>query len=48
MATALESLAPPLDWIAGGLEESGWAAELCDAEWRLVRDAGTIAVTRIR
>jgi class 3 adenylate cyclase len=25
-----------LDWIVGGLESTGWAAELCDAEWRLV------------
>jgi class 3 adenylate cyclase len=25
-----------LDWIVDGLESTGWAAEVCDAEWRLV------------
>jgi class 3 adenylate cyclase len=27
---------PRLDEIAAGLEETGWAAELCDADWRVV------------
>jgi class 3 adenylate cyclase len=26
----------PLDLIAANLEETGWAAEVCDADWRLV------------
>jgi class 3 adenylate cyclase len=25
-----------LDWIVNGLESTGWAAELCDADWRLI------------
>lgn len=36
MDTAIAELGRPLRWIAAGLEESGWAAELCDADWRLV------------
>lgn len=27
---------PRLDWIIRGLESTGWAAEVCDADWRLV------------
>ena len=36
MNTSLETLPDSIRWIAAGLEESGWAAEVCDAEWRLV------------
>src|SRR6476469_4012911 len=27
---------PRLDTVIQGLEETGWAAEVCDAEWRLI------------
>jgi class 3 adenylate cyclase len=33
---AHETLPPPLDAIARGLEETNWAAELIDPQWRLV------------
>ena len=33
---AVEDLPPPLDVIAADLEATGWAAEVCDADWRLV------------
>ena len=32
----VEDLPQPLDVLAGSLEETGWAAEVCDADWRLV------------
>jgi class 3 adenylate cyclase len=33
---APEQLPPPLETIASDLEATGWAAEVCDADWRLV------------
>ena len=27
---------PRLDWIVEGLDQTGWAAEVCDADWRLI------------
>jgi class 3 adenylate cyclase len=35
-ATALTGLDPRLAYAAAQLEDTGWAAEICDAEWRLV------------
>jgi class 3 adenylate cyclase len=32
----VEDLPQPLDDVAGNLEDTGWAAEVCDADWRLV------------
>ena len=32
----VEDLPKPLRAIASDLEETGWAAEVCDADWRLV------------
>jgi hypothetical protein len=33
---AVEDLPQPLNDVAGNLEDTGWAAEVCDADWRLV------------
>jgi hypothetical protein len=33
---APEQLPQPLEAIASDLEATGWAAEVCDADWRLV------------
>src|SRR5438445_12739875 len=35
-APSSTTLEHPLDMIAAGIEQTGWAAELCDPEWRLV------------
>jgi len=32
----VEDLPQPLDDVAGNLEDTGWAAEVCDPDWRLV------------
>src|SRR3954463_8524360 len=34
--TSPEELSPPMDVIASSLEDTGWAAEVYDADWRLV------------